>query len=107
MRIRTEYGCDVHAVADRGALRQMVLNLLDNAVKYGPQGQTVQVRLEPDGPNVRLTVTDEGPGVAVAERDLVWSPFQRGSHTGMRLRPSRCSGWRRNTCSPFCASISS
>jgi signal transduction histidine kinase len=64
------------------AMRHVLLNLLDNAVKYGPQGQTVSVRLEPDGTNVRLTVTDEGPGVPVAERELVWSPFQRGSHTG-------------------------
>jgi signal transduction histidine kinase len=64
------------------ALRHVLLNLLDNAVKYGPQGQTVRVRLAADGANIRLTVTDDGPGVPVAERDLVWSPFQRGTHTG-------------------------
>ncbi|HVD04847.1 MAG TPA: HAMP domain-containing sensor histidine kinase, partial [Gemmatimonadaceae bacterium] len=64
------------------ALRHVLLNLLDNAVKYGPPGQTVRVKLESDGGNVRLTVSDEGPGVPVAERERVWSPFQRGSHIG-------------------------
>ena len=43
VRVRTQFAPDVHAVADRSALRQMVLNLLDNAVKYGPATQTVTV----------------------------------------------------------------
>ena len=41
--IDTRFAPDVHAVADRSALRQMVLNLLDNAVKYGPSTQTVTI----------------------------------------------------------------
>jgi signal transduction histidine kinase len=64
------------------ALRHVLLNLLDNAVKYGPQGQTVRVRLAPDVGGVRLTVADEGAGVPASERERVWSPFQRGSHAG-------------------------
>jgi signal transduction histidine kinase len=64
------------------ALRHVLLNLLDNAIKYGPVGQTVRVRLERVGENVQLSVRDEGPGVAAADRERVWSPFQRGSHTG-------------------------
>ena len=64
------------------ALRHVLLNLLDNAVKYGPAGQTVSVRLERDGGDVKLSVRDEGPGVAQADRERVWSPFRRGSHTG-------------------------
>ncbi|MGZ8378728.1 MAG: sensor histidine kinase [Gemmatirosa sp.] len=61
------------------ALRHMLLNLLDNAVKYGPAGQTVQVRLRHDAGTVRLEVADEGPGVPAAERESVWRPYQRGS----------------------------
>jgi signal transduction histidine kinase len=67
-----------------GTFRQVLLNLLDNAVKYGPVGQTVRVRVTwagsgKRGERVRVAVIDEGPGVAPAERDSIWRPFQRGS----------------------------
>lgn len=63
----------------RDALRHVLLNLLDNAVKYGPQGQTVRVELRRDDGRVLLTVGDQGPGVPGPERDAVWRPFTRGS----------------------------
>jgi signal transduction histidine kinase len=68
---------DVVATVDTGALRQIVLNLLDNAVKYGPVGQTVTVRLARAGDQARLVVEDQGPGIAPADRSRVWEPFQR------------------------------
>jgi signal transduction histidine kinase len=63
------------------ALRHVVLNLLDNAVKYGPSGGTVSLRIASDGDNVRLEVLDEGPGIAAADRERVWLPYQRGATT--------------------------
>jgi len=63
------------------ALRHIVLNLLDNAVKYGPQGQTVRVSVRPDADGVAITVDDEGPGVVAADRERIWRPFTRGSAT--------------------------
>jgi signal transduction histidine kinase len=75
----------------RGTFRQALLNLLDNAVKYGPVGQTVRVRVRSAGGDersaghaettdaIRLSVIDEGPGVPAAERDAIWRPFHRGS----------------------------
>ena len=66
-----------------GTLRQVLLNLLDNAVKYGPSGQTVTVQVEPGPDNgARLTVTDEGPGIPDQERLRIWQPFERGSAAG-------------------------
>jgi signal transduction histidine kinase len=62
-----------------GALRQILLNLLDNAVKYGPSGQVVVVRASRSGTCARLEVRDRGDGVPEAEREMVWRPFQRGS----------------------------
>jgi signal transduction histidine kinase len=56
----------------------VLLNLLDNAVKYGPAGQTVTVSLAQVGSSARVTVTDEGPGVPVKEREVIWTPFFRG-----------------------------
>jgi signal transduction histidine kinase len=66
------------------ALRRILLNVLDNAVKYGPPGQTVRVRLTTEAARVRIAVEDEGSGVAERERDLVWLPFQRGSAATLR-----------------------
>jgi signal transduction histidine kinase len=62
-----------------GALRQIVLNLLDNAVKYGPSVQSIGVRVSRGQGVVRVTVEDEGPGVPEAERARIWEAFQRGS----------------------------
>ena len=66
---------------DPAAYRQILLNLLDNAVKFGPTGQTVTIRLAHAGVGVRrrvqLIVEDEGPGVAEADRERIWSPFVR------------------------------
>ena len=56
----------------------MLLNLLDNAVKYGPAGQTVRVEVAPVGDEVHIAVSDEGPGVPPDEREQVWAPFRRG-----------------------------
>ena len=67
----------VHASVDRGAVQQIVLNFLDNAVKYGPAGQTVTVTLEAGQHRVRLSVEDEGPGVPPADRERIWDRFIR------------------------------
>ncbi len=65
------------ALIDRGAVRQMLLNLLDNAIKYGPAGQTVTVTVDRHAGRARLMVCDRGPGVPLGERHRVWQPFQR------------------------------
>jgi signal transduction histidine kinase len=63
----------------RESFRQVLLNLLDNAVKYGPAGQTVRISLAQTGSSARVTVTDEGPGVPAREREAIWTPFFRGN----------------------------
>lgn len=71
--------------ADATVVRQILINLVDNALKYGPDGQTVTVTLDivpPTAPGVtadvlRVRVDDEGPGVPRADRDRIWQPFVR------------------------------
>jgi signal transduction histidine kinase len=68
-----------HAVArvDEGAFRQVLLNLLDNAVKYGPAGQEIRVEVENGSNLVRVCVEDGGPGIPARERERVWRRFYR------------------------------
>jgi len=70
---------DGHPMAevDGDALRQVVLNLLDNALKYGPAGQTISVCLTTTADAVRISVDDEGPGVPQDRRDRIWDRFFR------------------------------
>lgn len=77
VRIETHFGADVHAMADRSALRQMVLNLLDNAVKYGPNIQIVTVGTSTTGAVARVWVDDQGHGIPPRERERVWDSFYR------------------------------
>jgi signal transduction histidine kinase len=82
-RVTLECAAEPELVArlNPDSFRQVVLNLLDNAVKYGPQGQRVRVAAAAAGEGrVRITVEDEGPGVEPAEREGIWAPFRRGRH---------------------------
>lgn len=71
----TEPGVIVHA--NREALTRIVVNLLDNAVKYGPRGQTITVQVSKRNGSAYLAVTDEGPGVPEADREHIWQPYAR------------------------------
>ena len=61
------------------ALRRVLLNMLDNAVKYGPEGQTISVAVSSESGQVQVAVSDQGPGVPAVERESIWHPFKRGS----------------------------
>jgi signal transduction histidine kinase len=78
------------AWVDAAALRQIVINFIENALKFGPDGQTVTVRLDLERPSatggtdglLRLSVDDEGPGVPPADRERIWQPFVRLAEGG-------------------------
>jgi PAS domain S-box-containing protein len=61
---------------DRLKLEQVLTNLLDNALKYGP-GKPVHVRLEADPARVRVTVRDEGIGIAPESLARIFGRFER------------------------------
>lgn len=77
MRVEVDAEPGVPVYASREALTRIVVNLLDNAAKYGPVGQTVRVGIGRVDGTVRLTVTDEGPGVPASERSRIWKPYRR------------------------------
>ena len=67
---------DTTASADGDRLQQVLVNLLDNALKYGGDG-TVAVRVEPDNATVRVLVSDSGPGIPLADQDRIFEKFFR------------------------------
>jgi two-component system OmpR family sensor kinase len=62
---------------DDELLRRMVMNLLDNAVRYSPDGGAVAVRVAAEPGQISLTVDDSGPGIPPASRDRVFERFVR------------------------------
>ncbi len=69
---------DLPAVAaDAGELRQVLANLVDNAIKYSPDGGAIRVRLDQGEAHVRFEVADEGLGVPPSEQARIFEKFYR------------------------------
>jgi PAS domain S-box-containing protein len=66
-----------HVVADRDKLRQVLTNLVANAVKYSPEGGRVEIDMKPREDSLDILVRDEGLGIAVAEQTLIFEKFYR------------------------------
>lgn len=64
-------------VADAGRIRQVLDNLISNAVKYSPPNSAVTVRLTHDATSWRVSVQDQGPGVTEADRTRLFQDFAR------------------------------
>ena len=77
VQIEAEIEPDLWATVDSLGLRQVLLNFLENAVKYGPRDQKVTVGAKALDGIVRVWVDDQGPGVPPSERDAVWRAFYR------------------------------
>jgi signal transduction histidine kinase len=77
-RLESSLDQTLDAWVDPGAFRQILLNLLENAVKYGPPDQIIDVRLR-KGPAgaVQLLVEDEGEGVPEDQRREIFAPYSR------------------------------
>lgn len=81
--------------ADEVKLKQVVVNLLTNAVKFTPSGGTVDVRAWVEGDEVLVTVRDTGIGVAESDQGRIFEAFQRGDRrastegTGLGLTLSK------------------
>ena len=67
----------VNVLGDRNLLFQAISNLVDNAIKYVPEGGSIELSLEdgPEGP--RLSVSDSGPGIPQEEKERVFERFYR------------------------------
>jgi two-component system OmpR family sensor kinase len=78
----TDLETDVSIHADDGLIRQLVTNLIDNAVRYTPPDGIVTVVVRRRGAVATITVSDTGPGIPAADRERVFERF-------VRLDPAR------------------
>jgi two-component system, OmpR family, phosphate regulon sensor histidine kinase PhoR len=68
---------EAKVTADPGRLEQVLVNLLDNASKYTPEGGEITVRWTREGNDVLLRVTDTGPGIPVEHQSRLFERFYR------------------------------
>ncbi|MFT3781513.1 MAG: ATP-binding protein [Nibricoccus sp.] len=87
--LKLEEGSAVPVFVDKVRLRQAVANLIDNAIKYTPDGGSVTLRVNSENGTAFLSVRDTGPGVPEAEQPRIWERLYRGdqsrSQTGLGL----------------------
>jgi PAS domain S-box-containing protein len=86
------------ADADAGRLEQIVTNLLQNAIRYAPASEPIEVSVVEEGPEVSVSVRDRGPGIPFDEQERVFERFHRLGHhltrevggVGLGLFIARC-----------------
>jgi signal transduction histidine kinase len=78
VRLETHAAPGVSVSADRNRLRQVVANLVDNAIKYTPSGGRVEVQTAQEGGEAVLSVTDTGAGIPAGELPRIWERLYRG-----------------------------
>jgi signal transduction histidine kinase len=76
--VETDLPAPCEASVDRTRMRQVFANLLDNALKYTPEGGRVTVLIRCDANNVVVTFRDTGIGIPAEERDKIWVRLFRG-----------------------------
>jgi two-component system, chemotaxis family, CheB/CheR fusion protein len=70
------------AILDGVRIEEVVVNLIDNAVKYSPRDTAIDVELSSDHGAIRIAVRDRGPGIPADERSRIFEPFHRTSNSG-------------------------
>jgi signal transduction histidine kinase len=76
--ITTDFATPCEATVDSVRMRQVFANLLDNALKYTPEGGAVRVSCAAEGSRVAVRFRDTGIGISAAEQPLIWGRMYRG-----------------------------
>jgi two-component system sensor histidine kinase HydH len=71
--------------ADGGRLKQVLLNLVQNAVQASPRGTEVLLRAQPAGEEIVLQVQDSGAGISPQDLERIYFPFYTTKHSGTGL----------------------
>jgi signal transduction histidine kinase len=84
VNLRFDHDEHVSVSGDRDLLKQLLLNIVDNAVKFSPSGGEVLLGLGVNGASVEISVQDQGPGIPPDQLERIFERFQRGAQTGSR-----------------------
>jgi signal transduction histidine kinase len=76
--LRSDAPADLYVLADRSRMRQVIANLVDNAVKYTGSGGQVDLGAVAGGPGAVITVRDTGVGIPPDELPRIWERLYRG-----------------------------
>lgn len=76
----------IEVKGDEGKIKQVISNLISNAVKYSEKDKYVRVYFEKDGEDVKLSVEDKGMGIPKDQLDKIWNRYQRASQRGVRAK---------------------
>lgn len=89
--VRTEIGADLPVIeGDARAIKQMLVNLLSNALKFAPEGGDVRVTATTSGRHVLFAISDNGPGMTEAQVEIALTPF--GQVSGLVAQNERGTG---------------
>ena len=80
LRVESGHGPEL-VLVDSVRIRQVLLNLVGNALKFTPEGGTVWVRTQRAGDGMRVEVADTGPGIAPEDRERIFLEFEQGTLT--------------------------
>ncbi|MBK9797211.1 MAG: sensor histidine kinase KdpD [Holophagaceae bacterium] len=84
-RVRVSLPPDLPLVAMDGVLmEQLLLNLLDNALKYSPPGSPVDIKAWAVGKSLTISISDQGPGIAPGDEERIFEKLARGQTTAHR-----------------------
>ncbi|MGB2692680.1 MAG: HAMP domain-containing sensor histidine kinase, partial [Thermodesulfobacteriota bacterium] len=76
--VETGFPDELYVKADSSRLRQVLANLLDNAIKYTPHGGKVDIEANRSENEVKITIKDTGVGISESELDNIWDRLYRG-----------------------------
>lgn len=77
-------GYDSVILSERSNMKKLFSNIVDNALKYSPEGGTVSVKLLNDGDKVTISIADEGVGIDVEKAKYIFKPFYRTDNSLQR-----------------------
>ena len=90
LQVQTQVTPELWVLADLAAVGTLMTNLLDNAIRYTPEGGTIELTMQRERDAARISLQDSGPGIPAEDRERVMHRFERGdnpqvSGTGLGL----------------------
>lgn len=86
VKIDTEIPFDLQVIADRERIERVLVNLLDNALKYTPENGRIWVQAGQSADSVWVSISDTGPGIPAVDRERIFERFTQGAGDKLKRR---------------------